>query len=85
MILLSGLFDGIHAQTVIGTFSDTVYLLSVFHNSGEKDNKAENYYCAVFLDKESATDSLLPLKTEECIHIRFDKRVKHLRLCHIVL
>jgi hypothetical protein len=44
MILLSGLFDGIHAQTVIGTFSDTVYLLSVFHNSGEKDNKAENYY-----------------------------------------
>ena len=37
-------------QTVIGTFSDTVYLLSVFHNSGKKDNKAENYYYAVFLD-----------------------------------
>ena len=72
MILLSGLFYSIHAQIVIGTFSDTVFLLSVFHNSGEKDNKAENYYCAVFLDKESAIDSLLPLKTEECMHIRFD-------------
>ena len=60
------------AQTVIGTFSDTVYLLSVFHNSGKKDNKAENYYCAVFLNKESAIDNLLPLKTEECMHIRFE-------------
>ena len=51
IFLWSGLFYSIHAQSVIGIFSDTVYLLSVFHNSGEKYNRAENYYYAVFLDR----------------------------------
>ena len=60
------------AQTVIGTFSDTVYLLSVFHNSGQKDNKAENYYCAVLLDKESEIESFLPLKTTKFVYVPCD-------------
>ena len=60
------------AQTVIGTFSDTVYLLSVFHNSGQKDNKAENYYCAVLLDKESEIESFLPLKTTKYVYVPCD-------------
>ena len=69
MFLLSGLFDSIHAQTVIGTFSDTVYLLSVFHYSGEKDNRAENYYCAVFLDEESNIESFIPLDLRKYIRV----------------
>lgn len=60
------------AQTVIGTFSDTIYLLSVFHNSGEKDNKAENYYCAVFLDKKSDIEGLLSLKTTKSVYVPCD-------------
>lgn len=70
--LLFCLFDNGHAQSVIGIFSDTAYLLSVFHNSGEKDNKAENYYCAVFLDKESDIESLLPLKTTKFVYVPCD-------------
>lgn len=68
MLLMLGSFPNALAQTVIGICSDTVYLLSVFHNSGEKDNKAENYYCAVFLDKESDIERLLPLKTEKSVY-----------------
>ncbi len=60
------------AQTVIGTFSDTVYLLSVFHNSGKKDNKAQNYYCAVFLDKESDIESFVPLMTTKYVYVPCD-------------
>ena len=59
--LLFCLFDNGNAQSVIGIFSDTVYLLSVFHNSGEKDNRTENYYCAVFLDEKSNIESFIPL------------------------
>lgn len=72
IFLLSGLFDNMCAQTVIGTFSDTIYLLSVFHNSGEKDNKAENYYCAVFLDKKSDIEGLLSLKTTKSVYVPCD-------------
>lgn len=72
MLLMLGSFPNALAQTVIGICSDTVYLLSVFHNSGEKDNKAENYYCAVFLDKESDIERLLPLKTEKSVYIHCD-------------
>ena len=65
-------FPNIQAQSVIGIFSDTVYLLSVFHNSGEKDNRVENYYCAVFLDKESDIGCFLPLKTEEYMRVHYN-------------
>lgn len=65
-------FTNIQTQSIIGAFSDTVYLLSVFHNSGEEKNIDENYYCAVFLDKESDVEGLLPLKTEEYMHVHYD-------------
>ena len=65
-------FTNIQTQSIIGVFSDTVYLLSVFHNSGEEKNIDENYYCAVFLDKESDIESLLPLITEEYMRVRYD-------------
>lgn len=69
ILLLSGLFDSIHAQSVIGIFSDTVYLLSVFHNSGEKENRAANYYCAVFLNEESNIESFIPLNFGKYIRV----------------
>ena len=69
MFLLSVFQNNSHAQTVIGTFSDTVYLLSVFHYSGEKDNRAENYYCAVFLDEESNIESFIPLDLRKYIRV----------------
>ena len=67
--LLFCLFDNGNAQSVIGIFSDTVYLLSVFHYSGEKDNRAENYYCAVFLDEESNIESFIPLDLRKYIRV----------------
>ena len=72
LCLLLCSFTNIQAQSIIGAFSDTVYLLSVFHNSGEEKNIDENYYCAVFLDKESDIDCLLPLKTEEYMRVHYD-------------
>ena len=69
-LLLSPLTN-IQAQSIIGAFSDTVYLLSIFHNSGEEKNIDENYYCAVFLEKESDIESLLPLKTEEFMRVHY--------------
>ena len=72
LCLLFGSFIKGNAQVVIGVCSDTVYLLSVFHNSGEKENIDENYYCAVFLDKKSNIQNYIPLKTEECMRVRYD-------------
>ena len=37
LCLLFGSFIKGNAQNIIGVCSDTVYLLSVFHNSGEKE------------------------------------------------
>ena len=65
-------FTNIQTQSIIGAFSDTVYLLSVFHNSGEEKNIDENYYCAVFLDKKSNMKNLVPLKTEDYMRVRYD-------------
>ncbi len=70
--LLFGSFIKGNAQVIIGICSDTVYLLSVFHNSGEKENIDENYYCAVFLDKKSNMKNLVPLKTEDYMRVRYD-------------
>ncbi len=70
-LLLDSFIKG-NAQNIIGVCSDTVYLLSVFHNSGEKENIDENYYCAVFLDKKSNIQNYIPLKTEECMRVRYD-------------
>lgn len=53
------------AQTVLGKCSDTLYLLSAFHNSGDENNISENYYCALFLDKKSVIEKLLPLLPEK--------------------
>jgi len=72
LFLMSGVIVNGYSQSVMGIYSDTLYLLSVFHNSGEKDNKAENYYCAVFLDKESDIESLLPLKTTKFVYVPCD-------------
>lgn len=63
--LMSGFILNGYTQSVIGIFSDTVYLLSVFHNSGEEKNIDENYYCAVFLDIQSDIESLLPSAMKE--------------------
>lgn len=65
-------FTNVQAQSIMGAFSDTVYLLSLFHNSGEEKNINENYYCAVFLDKKSNIECLLPLKTEEYMRVHYD-------------
>ena len=70
--LLFGSFIKGNAQSIIGICSDTVYLLSVFHNSGEKENIDENYYCAVFLDRKSNIKNLVPLKTQEYMRVRHD-------------
>ncbi|MBP5662844.1 MAG: hypothetical protein J6X16_01050 [Bacteroidales bacterium] len=72
LCLLFGFFITGNAQKIIGTGSDTVYLLSVFQNSGEKENIDENYYCAVFLDKKSDMKNLVPLKTEDYMRVRYD-------------
>lgn len=72
LCLLLGSFIKGNAQNIIGVCSDTVYLLSVFHNSGEKENINENYYCAVFLDKKSDIKNLVPLKTEEYMRVRYN-------------
>ena len=72
LCLLFSSFIKCNAQIIIGQCSDTVYLLSVFHNSGEKENIDENYYCAVFLDKKSNMKNLVPLKTEDYMRIRYD-------------
>ena len=72
LCLLFGSFIKGNAQVVIGVCSDTVYLLSVFHNSGEKENIDDNYYCAVFLDKKSNMKNLVPLKTEDYMRVRYD-------------
>lgn len=72
LCLLFGSFIKGNAQIIIGICSDTVYLLSVFHNSGEKENIDDNYYCAVFLDKKSNMKNLVPLKTEDYMRVRYD-------------
>lgn len=72
LCLLFGSFIKGNAQNIIGVCSDTVYLLSVFHNSGEKENIDDNYYCAVFLDKKSNMKNLVPLKTEDYMRVRYD-------------
>ena len=72
LCLLFGSFIKGNAQVVIGVCSDTVYLLSVFHNSGERENIDDNYYCAVFLDKKSNMKNLVPLKTEYYMRVRYD-------------
>ena len=84
--LLFCCIDKGYSQIATGTFSDTVYLLSVFNNSGDKKNKDENYYCAVFLDKESSIENLLHLKMGEYVNTRHNKHdktvkaVKYVRL-----
>ena len=72
VFLMIGFIANSYAQSVIGTFSDTLYLLSIFHSSGDKGNISENYYCAVFLDKESNIENILPLKTMEDVYFRYD-------------
>lgn len=72
LCLLFGSFIKGNAQIIIGICSDTVYLLSVFHNSGEKENIDDNYYCAVFLDKKSNMKNLVPLKTEDYMRVHYD-------------
>ena len=72
LCLLFGSFIKGNAQIIIGICSDTVYLLSVFHNSGEKENIDDNYYCAVFLDKKSNMKNIVPLKTEDYMRVRYD-------------
>ena len=72
LCLLFGSFIKGNAQIIIGICSDTVYLLSVFHKSGEKENIDDNYYCAVFLDKKSNMKNIVPLKTEDYMRVRYD-------------